>query len=418
MNEKSINLLDLFTVMVRWRKFIYRNVIIVTIISIIISLLLPKWYKATTIILPPQTNSFMMGMGGGALGELAGSLLGPSGYELPMLATRSDVYETILKSKRVSESIIENNHLLKIYGTDNIDKAIKKLKSDLEIKIGHDGSLFISFQAKNNPQLAAQVANSFVRELDEINSTLNQSNAKSTRLFLEERLTEAKKDLANSEDSLKVFQKKNGVISLKDQTEATIKGAAELVAQLMTQKIRLGVLLSNLRQNHEKVTEIKTNIKQIDKVINGIKYGTRQNTKPINKNFDDTVEKIYLPLETVPDLGLQYGRLLREVKIQETIFELIMQQYEQSKIKEQEDTPTISVLQYATPPQLKSKPKRVIIVIISFLFALFTSIVLVFIFDLLNDPKHDMENSKIHWIFQEISSDFSIFKKLSKTKNK
>ena len=413
MNEKSINLLDLFTVMVRWRKFIYRNVIIVTIISIIISLLLPKWYKATTIILPPQTNSFMMGMGGGALGELAGSLLGPSGYELPMLATRSDVYETILKSKRVSESIIKNNHLLKIYGTDNIDKAIKKLKSDLEIKIGHDGSLFISFQAKNNPQLAAQVANSFVKELDEINSTLNQSNAKSTRLFLEERLKEAKKDLANSEDSLKNFQKKNGVISLKDQTEATIKGAAELVAQLMTQKIRLGVLLSNLRQDHEKVTEIKTNIKQIDKVINGIKYGTRQ-----NKNFDDTVEKIYLPLETVPDLGLQYGRLLREVKIQETIFELIMQQYEQSKIKEQEDTPTISVLQYATPPQLKSKPKRVIIVIISFLFTLFTSIVLVFIFELLNDPKHDMENSKIHWIFQEISSDFSIFKKLSKTKNK
>ena len=47
-------LVDYAAVLVRWRKLIVVNFIVVTLAAVIVSLLLPKWYKATTSLLPPK----------------------------------------------------------------------------------------------------------------------------------------------------------------------------------------------------------------------------------------------------------------------------------------------------------------------------------------------------------------------------
>jgi tyrosine-protein kinase Etk/Wzc len=68
-----------------------------------------------------------------------------------------------------------------------------------------------------------------------------------------------------------------------------------------------------------------------------------------------------MPIKDTPELALQLARLTRNLKIQETIYELLKQQYEQAKIQELKDTPTIQVLDKADIPQIKSRPKRTII---------------------------------------------------------
>jgi uncharacterized protein involved in exopolysaccharide biosynthesis len=87
---------------------------------------------------------------------------------------------------------------------------------------------------------------------------------------------------------------------------------------------------------------------------------------------------LYVPFSEVPKLGLELARLTRDLKIQEAIFELLSSQYEQAKIQEAKDTPTIQVLDRAVPPEKRSRPKRAMMVILAGIASLFVGIVFTF----------------------------------------
>ncbi len=406
MNSGKSRILELLATVVKRRKLVYINVIVVGIVSLIVSLVLPKWYKAEAIILPPMNESFSLGLGG-ALGELAGSMLGPSGYELPMLASRADVYETILKSRRVAEEVINRFDLMKVYKSDNIDLALREIQNHLKTEVGRDGSLKVSFEAKKNPQLAADAANHFVATLDRINQETSQSKAKNTRVFIEQRLDEAKADLAQAEMTLKEFQEKNNTLSLPEQTRAAVEGAAQLMGELTALRIQLGVMSQEMSSNHAQVQEVKSRIRQIDKMLLEMKTGSSA-----GGGGGSSMEALMIPLQKVPELGLQFARHYRELKIQEVIFELLTQQYEQAKIREMEDTPTLQVLQNATPPILKSRPKRIVIILICVFFALVVSLIIILLSDYMDRMR--MQRSEDYrtfsWMMDQIKQDFKFSK--------
>jgi hypothetical protein len=60
--------------------------------------------------------------------------------------------------------------------------------------------------------------------------------------------------------------------------------------------------------------------------------------------------------------------LYRETKIQETVYEMLTQQYEMAKIQEAKETPTVKVLDEAMVPEKKASPPRLVIIIIGSLF--------------------------------------------------
>ncbi len=406
MNQGKLNFIDLLATIVQRRKIIYINVISVALISLIISLLMPKWYKSEAIVLPPMSDSFSFGLGG-ALGEIAGSMLGPSGYELPMLATRADVYETILKSRRVAEEAVAKFDLNRVYKSDNIDLAVRAFRKHVKTEVGRDGSLKVSFEAKKDPRLAADVANYMVTILDQINQTTSQSKAKNSRLFIEERLTETKKALADAESALKTFQEKNNTLSLPEQTRVSVESAAELMAELTSLRIQLGVMNKDMSPSHAAVVELKNRIQQIDKVLREMKQGSAGKT-----GGSVGMDEFLLPLEKVPDLGLQFARLYREVKIQEAIFELLTQQYEQARIREMENTPTLQVLQMATPPILKSRPKRAIVILVSVLFAFIVSLLVILVQDYFSRMREEHRGTfeKYAWVAEQLKRDLRSIK--------
>jgi len=115
-----------------------------------------------------------------------------------------------------------------------------------------------------------------------------------------------------------------------------------------------------------------------------------------------------LPMGEAPDLALELARLTRDLKIQETIFELLKQQYEQSRIQELRDTPTIQVLDKAEVPGMKSRPKRVTIAamggIMSFCMTLLFVLVMEFVQreKAINSPAYQ----KMQGITRMINDDF------------
>jgi hypothetical protein len=92
-------------------------------------------------------------------------------------------------------------------------------------------------------------------------------------------------------------------------------------------------------------------------------------------------------LELTDALALQYLRLMRDSKVQETLYALLTSQHEQAKIQEARDTPTVQVLDTGIPAEKKSKPIISLNILIAGVLALFVGIFLAFFLEYLERIK-------------------------------
>jgi uncharacterized protein involved in exopolysaccharide biosynthesis len=67
-----------------------------------------------------------------------------------------------------------------------------------------------------------------------------------------------------------------------------------------------------------------------------------------------------------PQLRFEHDRLERQVSLKQAVYTTLSQSYEEARIQEVNDTPVITVVDYAVPPQEKSSPKRKLNVILAF----------------------------------------------------
>jgi hypothetical protein len=61
-------------------------------------------------------------------------------------------------------------------------------------------------------------------------------------------------------------------------------------------------------------------------------------------------------------LGAQYADYYRRAKIEETVYELLTEQYELAKVQEAKETPSVKALDPAGIPEKRSFPPRLVIV--------------------------------------------------------
>jgi hypothetical protein len=66
----------------------------------------------------------------------------------------------------------------------------------------------------------------------------------------------------------------------------------------------------------------------------------------------------------LPLLGAKYADYYRRAKIQETVYELLTEQYELAKVQEAKETPSVKVLDPARIPEKRSFPPRLVIMIL------------------------------------------------------
>ena len=98
-------------------------------------------------------------------------------------------------------------------------------------------------------------------------------------------------------------------------------------------------------------------------------------------------DRLHPAMISVPALAMEYLRLMRELKVQETLYALLTSQYEQAKIQEARDTPTVQVLDPAIPAEKKSKPSIRLNMMIAGVLALFVGIFLAFLLEYLGRIK-------------------------------
>lgn len=82
-----------------------------------------------------------------------------------------------------------------------------------------------------------------------------------------------------------------------------------------------------------------------------------------------------------PQLQFQHDRLERQVAIRQEVLTALSREYEQARIQEVNDTPVITVIDAAVPPNEKSSPHRTIIVMVVFVLAGLIAIALTFLLE-------------------------------------
>ena len=371
--EEEINILDYWRVLVKRRKLIGAIVGAAVVISVIVSLLLPKLYSSTAKIFAPQQEislgAQILAQQPSGLARLASGVLGGG--------TPTDLWVGFLESQTLRDAIIERFDLKDLYEVKTMEDARRALNENLSIKKSIAGIVSITVEDRV-PERTAEMANAFVEELDRINQEVVMSSGRQMRIFLEERLEKAKGKLTESEENLKNFQEKNKAIKMDDQSTAIIEAAGLMKGQLMAKEVELQTLLSFATSNNPQVEMLRAEIRALQKGL-----------KELEGTGSDTADNIFIPTAKIPDLGLKYARFLREFKIQETLFELLTQQYEMASIQEAKDSPTVQVLDRALVPVKRSKPQRRLIVVLSVLLSVFLSVFLVFFLEYIARLKAD-----------------------------
>lgn len=364
--EDEINLLDYWRVLVKRKLIIGLIVAFAIIASVIYALTLPPIYASTASILPPQQEGG--GAGGiisqlsGGPGSLAGSFLGGQ--------TPAGQWMAILKSQTIKGTIIRRFGLMKIFEAKTMEEAITTLDGMVKISKSKEEVLSITVEDKD-PERAAALANAFVEELDRVNKGMVTTSGRRMRVFIEKRLNEAKIELTKAEESIKAFQEGNRAVKLDDQSRAILEAIGTVKGQLMAKEVELQTMLSYATPNNPQAEILKTQAEELTEKLRELGEGKK---KPGNPSSQD----IFIPTAKIPDLALRYARLLREAKVQQTLYELLTQQYEMARIQEAKDTPTVQVLDEAKVPELKSKPSKRQIVMLSTITAGFFAIFLAF----------------------------------------
>ncbi|HKQ19085.1 MAG TPA: GNVR domain-containing protein [Candidatus Eisenbacteria bacterium] len=334
---------DLLEILQRRARFLILNVAVCTVIALFVSLLLPKWYTGTAVLLPPTEDE----LSSSAIGQFLPRGLG--GIRIPGAPTLADLFVAVLKSRTVADRIVDRFGLVARYKARDREKAARELASHVKFRAGDEGTIAIVVEDRD-PKVAADMANAYVEELDRFNLETRSTSAKRTRAFIQERLEIAKRDLVAAEDRLRDYQQRKRLAAISPSDRGDAEVGARLIAQRIALEVRLEVLRQSLSEDSEEMRRTREELAAIDRQVGGL-----------------------------PRAGVEIARLWRDVKIQEQVFELLTAQLEEARIRETRDTPTVQLLDRAQPPLHKSRPKRALVVLSGLLIGLMGSVVVVLV---------------------------------------
>ncbi|MEN7430524.1 Wzz/FepE/Etk N-terminal domain-containing protein [Chromobacterium sp. TRC.1.1.SA] len=350
----EIDLLALLSTLQKYKRWIAISTVLFGSAALAYGLLAKPIFTASSSIMPPQQQSSGMGALLGQLGGLAGMAGGISGLKNP-----NDLYIGMLQSRTIADRLIKRLQLKERYQQKTLDGARQALKSRTVIINGKDGLININVDDPD-PRFAAQLANAYIDELKQLNQILAMTDAAKRRLFFEQQLKQAKEQLTSAETALRQTQEKTGLIQPEGQLPAIVGSVTQLRASIAAKEVQLEAMRSYATQQNPLYIRTEQELSGLREQLTKLETG--------KEGRGD----LMVPTGKVAQSGLEYLRRLREVKYQETIFELLAKQYELAKIDEAKDSSLIQVLDSAVPPELKSKPSRSLILatglLLGFLF--------------------------------------------------
>jgi uncharacterized protein involved in exopolysaccharide biosynthesis len=367
--EIEVSVLDLLVLLVGRKRFIVRFVLGAAVLSIVVSLLLPIRYEAKVVLLPPQQNSSigsaLMGQLGnlGSLGALASLAGGGLGLKNP-----ADMYVSLLTSRTVEDAMIERFGLMKEYRLKLMSDTRKELERRTTAIAGaKDGLIRLTIEDRD-PKRAAELANGYVEEFRKLSASLAITEAARRRLFFEQQVQQAKDKLTEAEEAMAKTQQATGVLQIDSQARALIESAAVLRGQVVAKEVQIEGMRSFATDDNPGLILARQELAALQSQLDHLAGSQNDKGSDIN-----------LSKGRVTQSGMEYLRRFRDLKYQETVFELLAKEFEVAKLDEAREGAIVQVVDAAVPPDRKSSPHRTLIVLATTILSFFVAAFWVFL---------------------------------------
>ena len=269
------------------------------------------------------------------------------------------MFVDLTHSRTVEDHLIDRFDLQKVYGARYKQDARKTLEKYTSVDEDRKSGVLSITVTDVSPQRARDLAQAYVEELDRLTSQVSTSAARRERIFIEQRLAAVKTDLQDAEQQFSAFASKKGTPDIKEQAKAMVEAAALLQGQVIAAQSELQGLEQIYTGNNIRVRSLRARVAELQSQLQ--KLGGSDAS--LAESASDP-EKMYPSIRELPLLGVQWADLYRRMKIQETVYELLNQQYELTRIQEAKEIPTIRVIDPANVPERKSWPPRLMIIVL------------------------------------------------------
>ncbi|MFQ5915961.1 MAG: exopolysaccharide transport family protein, partial [Nitrospinota bacterium] len=272
-------------------------------------------------------------------------------------------------------------------------KAIRHLEDQVEVQRVKETSLIEINATSGDPKEAARIANSTAKAFQEDNLATRSRNVREARKFIEEQLQEVGSGLRQSEERLEAFQEKSEIILLPEETktvlnqlvalesdfEQTKRSIAETAAQLKflkdgkafarpigshsdtpdpalsklyaslsDLKVRRGNLLLTLSPAHPEVKQVNAEMANVRHSIQEAMSSRLKALTGRSTELRKGIARLKQQQATLPEAALKMARKEREVKVNERIYSLLKERYQEALIKEKEQVAEVSIVRPAT----------------------------------------------------------------------
>ena len=337
--DDTVSLLDLALPLVEHWKLWILGSLAIGLAALGIAFLMTSTFTARTTFLPPQQQQSGLASALASLGGLAGLAGAAGGIKSP-----ADQYVALMQSVSATDRLIQQFDLMQVYEAKYRFEARKALEQNTRIAIGKkDGLISIEVDDKS-PQRAAEMANAYVEELRRLTSELAVSEAQQRRMFFEKELKEARDQLAKAQQALEASGFNVG--ALRAEPRAAAETYARIKAEITAAEVRAQVLRRSLADTAPEVQKQMAEISALRAQLARLEQAADANAGP------------------------DYLSKYREFKYRETLFELFARQYEVARVDESREGALIQVVDPATPPEYKSKPKRALIAVAATMLSL------------------------------------------------
>lgn len=392
MNKEKKTFIDFLLLLTKWRKSIFINLFLVGVISIVISFMLPKWYKATAVVMPPADAQ-----AGGGLSSLLNTLPIAS-LGLGMGGGSEMTYMAILKSRSLARDVIKKYDLQNFYEKLTLEETYLSFYSDYDAQLTEENMIAITFEYTDSIKVA-EIVNYIVGKLGRTSTDFMLERAINTKGFVEKRYFQNLRDIDSLAIAMEQFQTEHGIIEFFEQTKAIINVNAELEAKIFIKKAEADAIKKSFGESTPQYSTIQIEMNSLQNQLQQLKH-TEKSTA------GSPFSSLFIPMDQLPELGKEYTELYTNYLLQQKLQEYLLPEYEQAKLQVMKDKPTLQIIDNAVPPDRKSKPKKALVVI----GAVMVAFIIQFLFILLiehiawlkeNDPKRfsDVAKIKKSWLW-------------------
>jgi capsule polysaccharide export protein KpsE/RkpR len=320
-------------------------------------------YEATTQLMPPDSSS-SSGMAG--LAPLLAKVSGASGFAGDLMGggdllggskNTGALFSKVLASRTITENLVNHFDLCKHYGFKYVEDARKKLTARTVVAEDKKSGVLEITVTDKDPKLATALAFAYIDELDRVMAQVATSSARRERIFLEQRLADEHKVLQESEEQFSKFASSNMALDIPQQTRVSVEAAARLQGALIDAKGQLDAAQLVYSPDNIRIKSLRARVGEIEHELAKLNSGGTAGGSPQDPSSP------YPSVKNLPLLGVKWADLYRDTKIHETVFELLTQRYEMSRIQEAKEIPTVKVLD---PPSV-SEHKQPTIGLVMFL---------------------------------------------------